>query len=148
MCEEHNPLWANVNLFAEPHIGEHGYLFSGNELGNTFCSSITDLPASPERERWRAGAPPARTGPGRAGGRPALVRQRFTNLPFLLWFGLCHVILGPKNRSGPGPSESWTLEGEVTGKFSKAFPPAFTRAISWLTRIRFFMPEKRYQCSF
>jgi len=33
-----------VNLFTEPLIGEHGYLFSGNELGNNFCSSITDAP--------------------------------------------------------------------------------------------------------
>jgi hypothetical protein len=71
---------------------EHGYLFSGNELGNNFCSPITDAP----------------------GGRP---------------------------------SKSWTLEGDVVDKFSKAFPPAFTRAISWLTRIRFFIPEKRYPCS-
>ena len=47
---------------------EHGYLFSGNELGCNFCSSITDAP----------------------GGRL---------------------------------SESWTLKGEVTGKFSKACPP-------------------------
>jgi hypothetical protein len=40
------------------------------------------------------------------------------------------------------------LRERVTGKFSKAFPPAFTRAISWLKRIRFFIPEKRYPCSF
>ena len=31
-----------LNLFTEPLIGEHGYLFSGNELGNNFCSPITD----------------------------------------------------------------------------------------------------------
>jgi hypothetical protein len=46
------------------------------------------------------------------------------------------------------PSKPWTLKGEVTGKFSKAFPPAFTRIISRLTRIRSFIPEKRYPCSF
>jgi hypothetical protein len=33
-------------------FGEHGYLFSGNELGNIFCLTITDAPGGRPSKSW------------------------------------------------------------------------------------------------